>query len=59
MARLKEEQSQMQMHMERLGSEKLVETERANAAKAWLSSTSDQLVASSIQLALVAEERNG
>lgn len=41
LARLKKEQSQMQMHMERLGSNKLAKMERANAAKARLSSMSD------------------
>jgi hypothetical protein len=38
---LKEEQGRMQMHMEHVGSEKVAETERANAAEARLSSTSN------------------
>jgi hypothetical protein len=41
LAKLKEEQGQMQMHMEHVGSEKVAETERANAAEARLSSTSN------------------
>jgi chromosome segregation ATPase len=59
LAKLKEEQGQMQMHMEHLGSKKLAKTERANATEARLSSTSNQLVATGTQLALVEEEKNG
>jgi hypothetical protein len=41
LARLNKEQGRMQMHIERLGSNKLAKTERANAAEARLSSMSD------------------
>lgn len=47
LARIKEEQGRMQMHMERLGSEKLAEAERANTAEARLGNMFDQLAATS------------
>lgn len=40
-----EEQGRTQLHMERLGLEKLTEAEQANATKVKLSSTSNHLVA--------------